>query len=377
MARFDRYLIGQLMVLFGFFALVLVGVYWVNRAVVLFDQLLADGHSAMVFLEFTMLALPKVIAMVLPMAAFAATVYVVNRLASESELTVMQATGFSPWRIARPVLIFGLIVAAMMAMLTNVLLPAASAELEKRESEISTSVSARLLRDGVFLNPARGVTFFIREITPEGELRDVYLSDRRREGRPVTYTAERAFLLRDGERTQLVMVDGLAQTLDADDQRLSVTNFEEFAYDVSRLIEAARPPRDRPAHLSTADLLLSPDDAMARTGYSRARVLEEGHMRLQQPLLAVVAALVGAATLLAGGFNRLGLGPQVALAVLLLVAVKMVEGALGNLVRTEAWAWPLIYLPSAMGLAMAGGLLWFAARPRRPRGARPAPEAAA
>jgi lipopolysaccharide export system permease protein len=365
------------MVLFGFFALVLVGVYWVNRAVVLFDQLLADGHSAMVFLEFTMLALPKVIAMVLPMAAFAATVYVVNRLASESELTVMQATGFSPWRIARPVLIFGLIVAAMMAMLTNVLLPAASAELEKRESEISTSVSARLLRDGVFLNPARGVTFFIREITPEGELRDVYLSDRRREGRPVTYTAERAFLLRDGERTQLVMVDGLAQTLDADDQRLSVTNFEEFAYDVSRLIEAARPPRDRPAHLPTADLLLSPDDAMARTGYSRARVLEEGHMRLQQPLLAVVAALVGAATLLAGGFNRLGLGPQVALAVLLLVAVKMVEGALGNLVRTEAWAWPLIYLPSAMGLAMAGGLLWFAARPRRPRGARPAPEAAA
>ena len=31
------------MVLFGFFSLVLVLVYWINRAVVLFDQLIADG----------------------------------------------------------------------------------------------------------------------------------------------------------------------------------------------------------------------------------------------------------------------------------------------------------------------------------------------
>ena len=41
MARFDRYLLSQLMVVFGFFSLVLVMVYWINRAVVLFDRLIA------------------------------------------------------------------------------------------------------------------------------------------------------------------------------------------------------------------------------------------------------------------------------------------------------------------------------------------------
>ena len=35
LTRFDRYILSQLMMLFGFFALVLVMVYWVNRAVVL------------------------------------------------------------------------------------------------------------------------------------------------------------------------------------------------------------------------------------------------------------------------------------------------------------------------------------------------------
>ena len=353
------------MVLFGFFSLVLVGVYWVNRAVILFDDLVADGHAASIFLEFTLLWLPKVIALVLPMAAFAATVYVINRLAGESELTVMQATGFSPWRIARPVGLFGLIVACLMAVLTNFLVPAAEAELDRREAEISASVSARLLREGAFLHPTGGVTFYIREITPEGALRDVYLSDRRRADRPVTYTAERAFLVRDGESAQLVMVDGLAQTLEAGAQRLSVTRFAEFSYDVSRLIAAAGPARDRRSHLPTLELLRDPAGVAERIGTSTARVLEEAHMRLQQPLLAMVAALIGAATLLAGGFSRMGLGPQMALAVLFLVVVKMIEGALGNLVQSVARAWPAVYLPSVAGLAIAAALLAFAARTRR------------
>src|SRR6056297_193145 len=193
--RFDRYMLSQLMVLFGFFSLVLVAVYWVNRAVILFDRLIADGHSAGVFLEFTALSLPSVIALVLPMASFAAAVYVTNRLMGDSELTVVQATGYSPWRLARPVLWFGVIVALMMSALTHVLVPASVAQLKEREVEISGSVSARLLREGAFLHPGPGVTFFISDITPEGELRDVFLSDRRQDDREVTYTAESAYVV--------------------------------------------------------------------------------------------------------------------------------------------------------------------------------------
>ena len=100
-------MLSQLLALFGFFSLVLVAVYWINRAVGLFDKLIGDGQSSLVFLEFSLLTLPFVIRLVLPISAFAATVYVTNRLTSESELVVMQATGFSAFRLARPVLYFG------------------------------------------------------------------------------------------------------------------------------------------------------------------------------------------------------------------------------------------------------------------------------
>ena len=53
MAKFDRYMLSQFLILFSFFALFLVAIFWINRAVVLFDRLIGDGQTALVFLEFT------------------------------------------------------------------------------------------------------------------------------------------------------------------------------------------------------------------------------------------------------------------------------------------------------------------------------------
>ena len=152
MSRFDRYLLSQLLALFGFFSLVLVAVYWVNRAVSLFDQLIGDGQSALVFLEFTALTLPNVIRLVLPISAFAAAIYVTNRLTRESELVVMQATGFSPWRLARPVFYFGVFVAVMIAVLMNIVVPASRITLSARSAEI---VKGRAGADASVRKPKR------------------------------------------------------------------------------------------------------------------------------------------------------------------------------------------------------------------------------
>ncbi len=106
MARFDRYMLGQLLTLFGFFSLILVLVLWINRAVRLFDRLIADGQSAWVFLELTSLSLPGLIRIVLPLSAFVAAVYVTNRMSAESELTVVQATGVFAFPPCAPCFVF-------------------------------------------------------------------------------------------------------------------------------------------------------------------------------------------------------------------------------------------------------------------------------
>ncbi|MGP6085604.1 LPS export ABC transporter permease LptF [Antarctobacter jejuensis] len=370
MQRFDRYVLSQLMVVFGFFALVLVSVYWVNKAVQIFDRLIADGHSAGVVMEFTFLSLPAVVAIVLPMAAFAAAVYVTNRMTSDSELTVVQATGYSPWRLARPVLMFGVVVALMLSVLTHFLVPKSLEQLRIRERELSGSLSARLLRDGVFLHPVRGVTFYIRDITAEGELRDVVLSDRRNENREVTYTSETAYLLRDEEGPKLVMVSGMAQDLNYETRRLSTTNFSDLVYDISSLVSAAQPGRRKLNFMSTWELLTRTEASAVEAGDTPGEALEEAHLRFQLPLLALVASLIGYSALMVGGFSRLGVTRQIVFAIGLLVVVKLVESAVTDPVRGNAALWPLVYLPSVTGLGMSTLLLWQAARPYRPRRSR-------
>ena len=370
MARFDRYMLSQFMVFFGFFSLVLILVYWINRAVVLFDQLIADGQSATVFLEFTALSLPNIIRIVLPLSAFAASLYVTNRMTSESELIVVQATGSSAFRLARPALLFGLIVSGLMMILTHVLVPISLQHLSARQAEIAQNATARLLREGQFLAPTDSITIYIREVTPEGELRDIFLSDTSSPAQSVIYTATRAFLVRADTGPQLVMIDGMTQTLNLETKQLVTTSFDDLAYDIGTMIRLPDTTRRNMREVRTPELLFPTAAVMAETGAGAGALIVAGHDRFSQAILATVAALLGFATLLTGGFSRFGVWRQVVGALFLIILVKMIETLVAGTVRDSAALWPLIYLPAAIGFGVVWFLLFWSTRPylfrRRP-----------
>ncbi len=374
MAKFDRYLLSQLMVIFGLSSLVLVLVYWINRAVRLFDQIIASGESAAVFLELSVLTLPNVIKLVLPVSAFTAAVYVTNRLSSESELVVVQSTGYSPWRLARPVLLFGLLVAIFASVLAHVLVPASLAQLSKRQAEIAENVTARLLTEGRFLHPSDGVTFYIARISPQGELKNVFLSDARRDVRRVTYTAASALLIRGDNSPKLLMFDGMAQTFDEMTGRLTVTRFDEFAFDISALLDVPQAGPKTIRERYTSELLSPTSELLKETRSRPAQALLEGHTRITQTFLCVVAPLLGFATLLVGGFSRFGIWRQIIGAIVILVILATFDTSLHDVALDDPGNWRVLYLPTLLAGLMIFGLLWLSANPhamrRRPsRGA--------
>ncbi|WP_368184086.1 LPS export ABC transporter permease LptF [Aestuariibius sp. HNIBRBA575] len=367
MGRFDRYILSQLMMLFGFFSLILVMIYWVNQAVALFDQLISDGQSALVFLEFTALSLPNIVRLVMPISAFVASVYVTNRLAADSELVVVQSTGYSPYRLARPFLAFGVIVAALTTILAHLLVPLSTHQFEERSAEIAQDVTARMLTEGQFLNPSDGVTFYIREVTPEGELLDVLLSDTSNPDQHLIYSSARAYLVRSDRGPQLVMRDGMAQTLRGDGLNLAVTTFDDFAYDVSAAIEVDDNRNRSLRELMTLDLLNPTPDIMSETSRSAGALIAEGHNRITQALLAIVASLLGYAALITGGFSRFGVWKQILGAVILVIFINALETAGTGIVRSNPDAWPVAYLATGIGLLLILAMLWLAARPKRLR----------
>ncbi|MBP9952244.1 MAG: LPS export ABC transporter permease LptF [Cypionkella sp.] len=365
MSKFDRYLLSQLLAVFGFFSLVLVSVYWVNRAVGLFDQLIGDGQSALVFLQFSILTLPNVIRLVLPISAFAAAVYVANRLTQESELVVMQATGVSSFQLMRPVLYFGLIVALMMAILMHVLVPASRASLAARTAEISQNISSRFLKDGQFTHPSAGITLYIREVAPTGELLDLFLNDARNPVKSVSYTARQALFVRSDNGPKLIMLDGMVQTLDLKSRQLAVTRFGDFTYDLAGLIARQGPEPRKVEELTTSELFAATPALLEETGATRARFLSDAHSRFGQPLLATVAAMIGFATLLLGAFSRFGLWRQILASIGLLLVVQGISTVATAQSELSESGWVLAYLPGAVGAAITAAMLWYGQRERR------------
>jgi lipopolysaccharide export system permease protein len=368
-ARFDRYMLSQLVVLFGFFSLILVSVYWVNRAIGLFDQLISDGQSALVFLEFTALTLPYVILIVLPVSGFVAAVYVTNRLTSESEMVVLNTAGASPFRIGRPVFYFGAFVAVLVSILAHFLVPAARTELAGRSIEISRDITARFLKEGQFLHPASDISVYIRNITQLGELEELFLEDGRDPAAVVTYTAEKALLVRGDTGPRLVMFNGLAQTFRPETGRLNTISFDEFAYDIGALMDTSKVRSRDMRELPTAVLLNPTPDDLASTGNDLADFLFEGHDRFARALLSIVVPMMGFAALMIGGFSRFGVWRQILLAVVLIILVQMVANAAEDIARSDPKLFWMAYLSPLIGGAITFLLLFSATtRKLRPRG---------
>jgi lipopolysaccharide export system permease protein len=366
LGRYDRYILSQLIVLFGFFSLVLISVYWVNEAVDLFDSLIAEGQALSVFLEFTALSLPQIMLIVLPVAGFVATLYTFNRLIGDSEMVVLQTAGLSAVRLLRPVLVFSLLVGAVVALLGNVLAPAARTQLIDRSQQLQDDLTGRFLREGQFLHPTDGLTVYIREITELGEFRDLFLQDRSDDTVETTYTATSALLVRSETGPRLVMFDGLAQTLNMDTGRLSTVRFEDFTYDVGALIGDGGFRRLDLRELPTRMLLNADAQTAEALGRPLAEVRHAGHERIARALFVIFPPLLGAACLMLGGFSRFGVWPQILLAVGLVIPLQMIWNATEAAAIRSVELQYLTYVQPAVAALLVAVLTWLAMRRRRP-----------
>lgn len=367
MSKLDRYILRQLAVALGFFLLVFTGVIWLTQAVRLIDTVIASGQGASTFLLFSTLVLPQVMVIVLPLAALGAALYALNRLYSDSELVVMMSTGVSPLDLLRPLAMFGLLIALALAVVMMLLVPRANEALADRSQAIRSDLASALLVERQFIHPMSGLTLFIQNTGPSGEMEGIFLNDQRDPARAVTYTAERALLVRDGMEARLIMLDGIALNAGQNGTRLNSVSFEQFVFDMSELIRESSGRTRRPSEYPLRELLDPSPEMLSGDRYSIGDFVSEGHYRIAMPLLALLYPMIALVTLLAGGYRRSGFGRRVIVAVAVSALAQIVMFAGRARTDTDPALWPLIYVPHLLALGYVAALLMWLSRERRPR----------
>lgn len=313
MNRLDRYLFLQLLGPFGFFTLALTGILWLAQTLPLMEIIIDNGQSGFIFLEFSTLILPNVLVIVLPLAAFAATLFTINRMFDESEMVVILSAGVRPYRIIRPVLAFAIFVMTAMSVLIYVLQPLATTQLGERLFEVKQDALGSLLREKQFMHPAKGITIFIEKSSKAGEIENLFLHDQRDNLLPVTYSAEKALLLQDGDELRLIMSEGIMQRYSVPDETLNIVEFEQFVFDLTDIINKRSKRRRSPIEYSVSELL-TPEDIIADGGRrSSATYLAEGHQKAALPLLGLALPIFAFGMLMSASYRRSGMGLRIAI----------------------------------------------------------------
>ena len=303
MTLFQRYLFRQALWPFLAAMLALTALAVLTQSLSRLDLISEEGETALIFLLITLLATPQVIALLMPVAVFLAVTVAFNRLTGDSEMTVGAAAGLSRRQRLDP-----FIRLAVYAVIANLAInlfvqPASFRQMRELLYEIRTDVAESFMREGEFVPLGEGVTFYVREITEDRLMRDVFIEDGRADGSSA-FAARRGVIARTDRGPVMLLEDGVRTQID-EYGALSSLTFDRYEFDLSAFIDSASA-----FFFKDSDRFLSELLAPTPSDRARARNIEdlyaEGHYRLAGPLWNLAFALIAAAAFMGVEHRRTG-----------------------------------------------------------------------
>ncbi|MGD8311246.1 MAG: LPS export ABC transporter permease LptF [Gammaproteobacteria bacterium] len=350
---FDRYLLKE--VIHGWLAVTVV--LWMilvsNRLVRYLAETVSGDIPGGIVLKLLGLKMLWYLIYVVPFALALGVVLGLGRLYRDNEMTVMSACGVGPWRIYRPLLGFGLIVAAGLGWLVLYVSPAIedisnSLKLEAKQQVETTGVGA-----GRFNELQHGrLTFYAEHLSDDKRSMEnlfiVLKGEARRDKLPQLLTAQSAYRVQDdiSGDDYLVLMDGYRYEGVAGRADYKIMQFDEYGVRIE--MPGTTVPGETTESRPTARLLAStkPED------------IAELQWRLAMPV-SVMVLLFLAVPLCKSG-PREGRYGRLVMAILLFVIyyntlgmakVWVEQGAVP--VRVGLWWVPA--LPVLLGFAFLNG----------------------
>src|ERR1044072_4714586 len=127
MGSIDKYIFRRTLASFALVLVSLTGVIWITQALRGIDLMTSQGQTIRTFLGITSLVIPALVLIIAPIALMIAISHTLNKLATDSEIIVMNAAGLSPLRLFRPFLYATIVRAGVVDFFAPPLPPRATA----------------------------------------------------------------------------------------------------------------------------------------------------------------------------------------------------------------------------------------------------------
>ncbi|MBN9147754.1 MULTISPECIES: LPS export ABC transporter permease LptF [unclassified Nitrobacter] len=240
MGSIDKYIFRTTLASFVVVLVSLTGVIWITQALRGIDLMTSQGQTILTFLGITSLAIPVLVLIISPIALMIAISHTLHKLATDSEIIVMNAAGLSPFRLFRPFIYATVVVALLVAFIAAYLAPDGMRRLKRWDAEITADVLANVLQPGRFAQLDQNLTIRVRERQPGGQLVGIFIDDRRNPDERLSIIADRGTVMNNDNGSFLVLEKGHLERLEAGKREPTMVAFRRDAFDMSKFSNRGR-----------------------------------------------------------------------------------------------------------------------------------------
>lgn len=246
--------------------------------------------------ELFFLTLPTALHFTIPMGVLVGILIGLSRMAADSEVTAMRASGMGAGKFVRIIGIFA-IGAWLLALANSVLVaPRSAAELVKLQDSLKSSQVSYEVQPRVFYENFKDTVLYVQDTSVANDAavwRNVFLANVKDPSSPTVTMAQQAVVVSEGpERIRLHLENGAQhETVPRDPQVYNISTFDESDIPIQVPTTEDTPKKESPAaELNTQELVARAQGTDPKT--SRWFLIEL-HRRFAYPTACLVLALIG------------------------------------------------------------------------------------
>ena len=150
-------------------------IIWIFQAVNFLDIIVEDGRDYMVYINYSLLSLPKIISKIIPFAIFFSFYYVIDKYEMNNELMIFWNFGVEKIQLANFLIFFSILITIIQLILTIIVVPETqnlSRSLIRTSNVdfIDSFVKPRKFNDNI-----SGLTIYAEEKFKDGTLKNLFL----------------------------------------------------------------------------------------------------------------------------------------------------------------------------------------------------------
>ena len=346
----NKYFSWQIWASFIGFGLVLGGLAWMVQILLLLKFIIKYGIDISSFIGMSIYTVPFLAEIIAPFILFVAVMFVYNKSIANSEIVICFASGQTPFSVAKPAILVGIIVMVLHLAGNLFVVPKSQQMLFNSQWEMRYGLGHLKLREANFNYMAKDVVIYAEQANQK-DIFGVIIRDGRDQNNEKIVTAENGKLVNMQNGLSVVMGKGGLQI--SGDNGSMVGTFDgaqmEIVSNKNSISSSLRARR-----LSTSDLIKMLYNLKGYDKKETAKITSEAATRFLSPIMDLILVLIAMVALLKMTLLRRRISFSAAAATIAMALAEILFISISSLITTLDG---LIYFGIGQVIIIIG-LLW-------------------